>query len=39
MTQYYNSAIAALAALTLTLGVMAYAIVPAEHAILIGTIA
>lgn len=39
MTNAYNSAFAAIAALALTFTLMAYAIVPAENAATIATIA
>ena len=39
MTHYFNNAVAAIAALALTLGIMAYAIVPAEQVIMLGTVA
>ena len=39
MTQYYNNAAAAFAALALSCIVMAYAIVPAEHAAVIAAVA
>ena len=37
MTHYFNNAVAAIAALAL--GIMAYAIVPAEQVIMLGTVA
>jgi hypothetical protein len=39
MSKTLNNAVAALAALTLTFATMAYAIVPAEHAAVIATVA
>lgn len=39
MTKSLNNAVAAFAALALTFSVMAYAIVPAEHAAVIATVA